>query len=121
MILKIVADFSNLPKIMEELTPYNLMFYNNTLYVSDVKSNFSKKVKSIIKKHVGPDCYIADITPENYQNELPKVQEWCNKQMVWANLIAYEKENQKKLRDAMNALDHFEQIIFNETGGDADG
>lgn len=121
MVLKVAGDFSNFPDIMPELDKYNYTFINNMMYISDVNSQ--KGFKSKLVKLFNHNCYVAEVDRKSLQLEPRNAQDWCEKQIAWAALIKFEKDQQKSLSKTMEILDDIDKKIdqYIIERGDTDG
>lgn len=121
MVLKVAGDFSNFPDIMSELDKYNYTFINNMMYISDVNSH--KSFRSKIQKLFNSNCYVAEVDRKSLKLEPMNAQSWCEKQIAWAALIKFEKNQQESLSKTMEILDDIDKKIdqYIIERGDTDG
>ena len=96
MIYKILMDFSNcLSDIIDVLKKdFNIMFFNNVLYVS--KKN--PYIKFDLKKYLNNNVCIIEITMNNLKSEPYAVIEWCKNKFVELETIKFETEQQETLK-----------------------
>lgn len=109
MVYKIIDNFEVLSQHFEDLKIYNIFLYNNCLYVSDTNNSedFYIKINNMFK-----DSKIYQINENNLIYETQNIIEWVKKELVKSDLVQYEKDNQKKLKNAMKILDNVEQELF---------
>ena len=109
MIYKIIDSAEILAKGISELDEYNIYFVKGCLFVSDKNNthNFYQNIKLIFDK-----SEIYEINENNLAYEPSHIIEWSKKELVSADLIRYEKENQEKLRQIMKQLDSVEKELF---------
>ena len=109
MIYKIVDNPETLTKGISGLDNYNIYFVKGCLFVSDKNNtqDFYQNIKSIFDK-----SEIYEINENNLAYEPSHIIEWSKKELVSADLIRYEKENQQKLQQIMQQLDNVEKELF---------
>ncbi len=109
MIYKIVDSSEVLAGGANELSKYNIYFIKGCLFVSDKNNtcDFYDNLKSIFNQ-----SEIYEINENNLAYEPTHIIEWSKKELVSADLIRYEKENQKKLCQIMKQLDSVEKELF---------
>ena len=109
MVYKIIDNFEVLSQHFKDLKIYNIFLYNNCLYVSDTNNSedFYIKINNMFK-----DSKIYQINENNLIYETQNIIEWVKKELVKSDLVQYEKDNQKKLKNAMKILDNVEQELF---------
>ena len=76
MILKINSDFTNLDYILNSLKSFNIIFYNNTLYVSCCKDISDEKFIKEVKEVLGNNTCIIQLNENNLLNETFYIQQW---------------------------------------------
>lgn len=119
MIYKVISDFKNLPEVLEKLDKYNIAFINDSLYISDVKQTNTKRMEKFVKSLFDTsNLYLVRIDRKNFEYEAPNAKIWCEKQLVWSELIEFEEKQQKILQNTMAHLNKVEEILFN--GGEED-
>lgn len=116
MILKINSDFTNLDYILNSLKSFNIIFYNNTLYVSCCKDISDEKFIKEVKEVLENNTCIIQLNENNLLNETFYIQQWCKEQFVQQDKNRYEKEKQEKLQNIMFFLDKLEENIFKQEG-----
>ena len=79
------------------------------MFVSDRNNtqDFYQNIKSIFN-----NAEFYEINENNLAYEPSHVIEWSKKELISADLIQYEKDNQKKLRQIMQQLDYVERELF---------
>ena len=109
MIYKVIDSAEILAKGISKLDEYNIYFVKGCLFISDKNNthNFYQYIKSIFDK-----SEIYEINENNLTYEPSHIIEWSKKELVSADLIRYEKENQEKLRQIMKQLDSVEKELF---------
>ena len=109
MIYKIIDSSDNIIKGISELKQYNIYFVKGCLFVSDRNNtqDFYQNIKSIFN-----NAEFYEINENNLAYEPSHVIEWSKKELISADLIQYEKDNQKKLRQIMQQLDYVERELF---------
>ena len=109
MIYKVIDNSEVLTNGASELNKYNIYFVKGCLFISDKNNthNFYQDIKKIFNT-----SEIYEINENNLAYEPSHVIEWSKKELVSADLIQYEKENQKKLRQIMEQLDKVEKELF---------
>ena len=109
MIYKVIDNSEVLTNGASELNKYNIYFVKGCLFVSDKNNthNFYQDIKKVFNT-----AEIYEINENNLTYEPPHIIEWSRKELVSADLIQYEKENQKKLRQIMEQLDKVEKELF---------
>jgi phosphoglycerol transferase MdoB-like AlkP superfamily enzyme len=109
MVCKIIDNFEILSQKLNDLKIYNIFLYNNCLYVSDVNNSedFFEKINGMFA-----DSEKYKINENNLIYETQNIIEWVKKELVKADLIQYEKDNQEKLINAMKILDSVEEELF---------
>jgi hypothetical protein len=109
MIYKITDSAEVLIAGASQLNQYNIFLVKGCLFISDKNNvdNFYQSIKSIFS-----DSNITEITECNLTYEPHHVIEWVKKEMVAADLIKYEHDNQEKLQQIMNQLDYVEKELF---------
>ena len=114
MIYKITSNFEdNLDNLFSTLSKdYYILYYNNFLYVSDIKVNNNSKEN--LKKKLKPNknFYIIEITEKNLIYECNYVVNWCKKEFINYDLLKYEKEQQEKLKNIMIIIDEVEKKLL---------
>lgn len=109
MIYKITDSVEALISGASQLNQYNIFLVKGCLFVSDRNNvcDFYSKIKSIFS-----NSNIVEITELNLIYESPHIIEWVKKEMIAADLIKYEQDNQEKLQQIMNQLDYVEKELF---------
>jgi hypothetical protein len=109
MIYKIIDSSEVLTNGVSQLNRYNMIFVKGCLFISDKNNtqNFYQDIKTIFDK-----AEIYEINENNLAYEPSHVIEWSKKELVSADLIRYEKENQQKLHQIMQQLDKIEKELF---------
>lgn len=109
MVCKIIDNFEILSQKLNDLKIYNIFLYNNCLYVSDVNNSedFFEKISEMFA-----DSEKHKINENNLIYETQNIIEWVKRELVKADLIQYEKDNQEKLINAMKILDSVEEELF---------
>ena len=109
MIYKVIDSSEVLTNGASELNKYNIYFVKGCLFISDKNNthNFYKDIKKIFNT-----AEIYEINENNLVYEPSHIIEWSKKELVSADLIQYEKENQQKLRQIMQQLDKVEKELF---------
>ena len=109
MIYKVIDSPEVLTNGASELKKYNIYFVKGCLFISDKSNthNFYQDIKQIFNT-----AEIYEINENNLAYEPPHIIEWSKKELVSADLIQYEKENQQKLRQIMQQLDKVEKELF---------
>ena len=109
MIYKIIDSSEVLTNGISQLNRYNIIFVKGCLFVSDKNNtqNFYQDIKTIFDK-----AEIYEINENNLAYEPSHVIEWSKKELVSADVIRYEKENQQKLHQIMQQLDKIEKELF---------
>lgn len=109
MIYKVIDNSEVLTKGASKLNKYNIYFVKGCLFVSDKNNtqDFYQNIKAIFN-----NANIYEINENNLGYEPPHIIEWSKKELVAADLLQYEKENQQKLRQIMQQLDMVEKELF---------
>ena len=109
MIYKVIDNSESLICGASELNKYNIYFVKGCLFISDKNNtqDFYQNIKTIFKY-----AEIYEINENNLGYEPSHIIEWSKKELVAADLIQYEKENQNKLRQIMQQLDMVEKELF---------
>ena len=109
MIYKVIDSSEVLTNGASELNKYNIYFVKGCLFVSDKNNtqDFYQNIKSVFNQ-----SEIYEINENNLAYEPSHIIEWSKKELVSADLIQYEKENQQKLRQIMQQLDKVEKELF---------
>lgn len=109
MIYKVIDSSEILTNGASELNKYNIYFVKGCLFVSDENNtqDFYQNVKSVFNQ-----SEIYEINENNLAYEPSHVIEWSKKELISADVIRYEKENQQKLRQIMRQLDNVEKELF---------
>ena len=109
MIYKVIENSEALINGVSELNEYNICFVKGCLFISDKNNtqDFYQNIKSIFN-----NAEIYEINENNLAYEPTHIIEWSKKELVSADLIQYEKENQQKLRQIMQQLDKVEKELF---------
>lgn len=109
MIYKVIDSSEVLTKGATELNKYNIYFVKGCLFISDKNNtqNFYEDIKSVFA-----ESEIYEINENNLIYEPSHIIEWSKRELISADLIRYEKENQKKLRQIMEQLDNVEKELF---------
>jgi hypothetical protein len=109
MIYKVIDSSEVLTNGASELNKYNIYFVKGCLFVSDENNtqDFYQNIKSIFNQ-----SEIYEINENNLAYEPSHVIEWSKKELISADVIRYEKENQQKLRQIMQQLDNVEKELF---------
>lgn len=109
MIYKVIDNSEALINGVSELNEYNIYFVKGCLFISDKNNtqDFYQNIKSIFN-----NAEIYEINENNLAYEPTHIIEWSKKELVSADLIQYEKENQQKLRQIMQQLDKVEKELF---------
>lgn len=109
MIYKVIDSSEVLTKGATELNKYNIYFVKGCLFISDKNNtqNFYEDIKSVFA-----ESEIYEINENNLVYEPSHIIEWSKRELISADLIRYEKENQKKLRQIMEQLDNVEKELF---------
>jgi hypothetical protein len=109
MIYKVIDSSEILTDGISKLNKYNICFVKGCLFVSDKNNtqNFYKDIKTIFNQ-----SEIYEINENNLAYEPYHIIEWSKKELVSADLIKYEKENQRKLCKIMQQLDKVEEELF---------
>jgi hypothetical protein len=109
MIYKVIDNSEALTNGVSELNKYNIYFVKGCLFISDKNNtqDFYQNIKSIFN-----NAEIYEINENNLAYEPTHIIEWSKKELVSADLIQYEKENQQKLRQIMQQLDKVEKELF---------
>lgn len=109
MIYKIIDNSEAILKGIPELKTYNIYFVKGCLFVSDINNedNFYQNLQSLFSQ-----SEIILITEYNLVYEPIHIIEWAKKELVQADLIKYEKDNQEKLEQIMRQLDYVEKELF---------
>lgn len=109
MIYKVIDNSEILSEGVSKLDEYNICFVKGCLFISDKNNtqNFYPYIKSIFDK-----SEIYEINENNLAYEPSHIIEWSKKELISADLIRYEKENQEKLRQIMKQLDRVEKELF---------
>ena len=118
MIYKILTDFTScLTDLIEKLSKdFNVIFFNNVLYISKKDPYLNKNVNKIINKN---NLCIIEITEANLKNEPQFVQDWCKDKFVELDTIKFETEQQEVIKNILNFIDVFDnnvKEILNERG-----
>lgn len=126
MIFKVVTDFDD-ENILKKISSYNIILFEDALYISDVKTGNYKSFKNKIKSIFNKNCYLKNINEENLKYENQIVKDWCINQLRWAEVVKVEREQQEQIKNQLRALDKLEEEIFSnsinkeEEGVSADG
>lgn len=109
MIYKVIDNSEVLTNGVSELNKYNIYFVKGCLFVSDENNtqDFYQNIKSVFNQ-----SEIYEINENNLAYEPSHVIEWSKKELISADVIRYEKENQQKLRQIMQQLDNVEKELF---------
>jgi spermidine synthase len=109
MIYKVIDSSEVLTNGASELNKYNIYFVKGCLFISDENNtqDFYQNVKSVFNQ-----SEIYEINENNLAYEPSHVIEWSKKELISADVIRYEKENQQKLRQIMQQLDNVEKELF---------
>lgn len=109
MIYKVIDSSEVLTNGVSELNKYNIYFVKGCLFVSDENNtqDFYQNIKSVFNQ-----SEIYEINENNLAYEPSHVIEWSKKELISADVIRYEKENQQKLRQIMQQLDNVEKELF---------
>ena len=93
MIYKVIDNSDALAKGASEINKYNIYFVKGCLFVSDKNNanNFYQDIKKIFNT-----AEIYEINENNLAYEPSHIIEWSKKELISADLIKYEKENQQK-------------------------
>ena len=114
MIYKFTDVHSDFTMIQPLLQNVNYTYYCDELYVSDVHSQTKRRMNYIVTQIDCDKNNVKIIDEKTVDNEPIKIQEWCRKQLAWAKVISYEREEQNNLRNTMQTLQKIEQEIFND-------
>jgi hypothetical protein len=109
MIYKVIDSSEVLTNGAFKLNKYNIYFVKGCLFVSDENNtqDFYQNIKSVFNQ-----SEIYEINENNLAYEPSHVIEWSKKELISADVIRYEKENQQKLRQIMQQLDNVEKELF---------
>lgn len=110
MIYKILTDFTDcLEEIIEKIAKdFNIIFFNNVLYISKKNPYNKTNVKSLIKKD---NICIIEINENNLKNEPEPIIEWCRDNFVKLDTIRFETEQQKTMEEILSFIDLFDKNI----------
>ena len=110
MVYKILMDFTNcLEEIIEKINKeFNIIFFNNVLYISKKNPYIETDIKSLLKKD---NICIIEINEKNLKNEPEPIIEWCRDNFVKLDTIRFETEQQQTIEDLLNFIDLFDKNI----------
>lgn len=116
MVYKIQGNFNedNFEMIFKKLgSHFKLMYKHNTLYAALIDYGFVDKNESYLRNTLKPskNFYICKIDEKNIMNEDQSVIAWCRDSLVGLDRQKYEREQQIKLREVMEAMDNMENIL----------
>lgn len=114
MIFKIQLELlDNLFEIIEKLSiKYEIIFFNNNLYLSywdDINSKEMKEIKKIL--NLGKTYYISEINENNLKFETRQVIDWCRDKFIKSDLKKFERNENEKILNVMKILDKVEVTL----------
>lgn len=125
MIYKIQSNCDyNILEIIDKIKKYyNMIYYNNVLYIATKKINQEKVFEKTLKKFFKPNknFLFTEINENNLKNENNLIMEWCKNIFVDLDVQKFENDNQDKLKEYLFDLDILEEKLKKELKRKEDG
>ena len=115
MIYKIQSNFDyNVLEIINKLkSDFNMIYYNNTLYIATKLINQEKNFNETIKKIFRPNknFLFTRVNENNLKNENNFIMDWCRNIFVDMDSQRFEEDNQEKIKKYLNDMDLLENKL----------
>lgn len=115
MIYKIQSNFDyDVLEVINKLKKdFNMIYYNNTLYVAIKQIDQEENCNKMIKKFFKPNksFLFTKINENNLKNENNFIIEWCKNILVDLDTQRFEKDNQEKIKKYLYDIDLLENKL----------
>lgn len=116
MVFKVVGNFddSNFYRMLDKLEEkFSFIYYSDAIFASIKNYKDSEQAEDFLKKIFRParNFLIAEINETNINRQSDIVKEWCLNNFVKLESQKFEDEEQTRLKQVWERMDHLEQTL----------
>lgn len=95
---------------------FDMIYYNNTLYVAIKNISEEENCEQLLKKYFKPNKFFLfiKIDENNLKNENQIIVEWCKNIFIKIDTQRFEKENQEKMREYLKSIEKLDEVLKQE-------
>lgn len=95
---------------------FDMIYYNNTLYVAIKNISEEENCEQLLKKYFKPNkiFLFIKIDENNLKNENQIIVEWCKNIFIKIDTQRFEKENQEKMREYLKSIEKLDEVLKQE-------